>query len=161
VKLASAVADRIVADIAQRGWPEGEVLGSEPDLLERYGVSRAVFREAVRLLENQQVARMRRGRGGGLVVTAPTLESVIDPVAVYLFYANTRIEHVAEAKIALEGTVAELAPKRMTEHDLAALRDLAERERSGDTDDPASCTHCSRASPRTRPSTSSWRCSTG
>lgn len=134
-KLAASVADRIVAEISRRGWPEGEVLGSEPDLLERYGVSRAVFREAVRLLEHQQVARMRRGPGGGLVVTAPTLEAVIDPVAVYLFYANTRVDHVAEARIALEGTVAELATDRLTGGDVEALEDLADREREGGTGD--------------------------
>jgi DNA-binding FadR family transcriptional regulator len=135
VKLAATVADRIVADIAALGWPEGEVLGSEPELLDRYGVSRAVFREAVRLLEHQQVARMRRGPGGGLVVTAPTLESVIDPVVVYLFYEHTRVDHVAEARIALEEAVAEMAPARVTEDDIVALRDLAARERTGSTND--------------------------
>ena len=134
-KLAASVADNIVADIVRRGWPEGEVLGSEPELLERFGVSRAVFREAVRLLEHQQVARMRRGPGGGLVVTAPTLEAVIDPVAVYLFFANTRVDHVAEARIALEETVAELATARLTTPDVEALEDLAERERTGATAD--------------------------
>jgi DNA-binding FadR family transcriptional regulator len=130
VKLATTVADRIVADIAALGWPDGEVLGSEPELLERYGVSRAVFREAVRLLEHQQVARMRRGPGGGLVVAAPTPDSIIDPVVVYLFYEHTRVDHVAEARIALEEAVAELAPARVTEEDIAALRDLAARERA-------------------------------
>jgi DNA-binding FadR family transcriptional regulator len=130
-KLAALVADHIVADIIQAGWPEGSVLGSEVELVERYGVSRAVFREAVRLLEHQQVARMRRGPGGGLVVTAPTLEAVIDPVAVYLFYANASISNVAEARIVLEETVAELAPARMSEDDIAALRALADRERTG------------------------------
>lgn len=134
-KLAAAVADKVVVDIARRGWPEGEVLGSEGELLARYGVSRAVFREAVRLLEHQQVARMRRGPGGGLVVTAPTLESVIDPVAVYLFYASTQVDHVAEARIALEETVAELATARLTAADVDALEELAVRERDGTTSD--------------------------
>jgi len=134
-KLAVSVAQRIIADIAARGWPEGDVIGSEPELLERYGVSRAVFREAVRLVEHQQVARMRRGPGGGLVVTSPTLEAVIDPVAVYLFFANARVGHVAEARMALEDTVAELAPARLSEDDIQALRGLAERERRGDVAD--------------------------
>src|SRR6266545_1910401 len=90
-KLAATTATRIVQEVVSRGWPVGAVLGSEPELLERYGVSRAVFREAVRLVEHRQVARMRRGPRGGLVVTSPTLESVIDPGAVYLFYANARV----------------------------------------------------------------------
>jgi DNA-binding FadR family transcriptional regulator len=131
VKLAASVADRMVADMAELGWPEGTVLGSEPELLERYGVSRAVFREAVRLLEHKQMARMRRGPGGGLVITAPTLESVIDTVAVYFFYANARVDQVTEARIALEEIVAEKATSQLTEQDTVALRHLAQRERDG------------------------------
>src|SRR6202008_2145866 len=71
-KRAAKVADLIVEDVMASGWPVGEVLGSEAELLERYQVSRAVFREAVRLVEHQQVATMRRGPGGGLVVIEPT-----------------------------------------------------------------------------------------
>ena len=55
-KRAAKVADRIVEDVMALGWPVGQVLGSETELLERYQVSRAVFREAVRLVEHQQVA---------------------------------------------------------------------------------------------------------
>ena len=69
---ATVTAGRIVDDVVALGWPIGTVLGSESDLLERYGVSRAVFREAVRLVEHQQVASMRRGPGGGLVVSEPS-----------------------------------------------------------------------------------------
>jgi DNA-binding FadR family transcriptional regulator len=129
-KLAASIADRIIGDIARRGWPEGEVVGSEPELLERYGVSRAVFREAVRLVEHKQVARMRRGPGGGLVVTPPSLDSVADAVSVYLFYVGAEIDEVFEARLALEETAAELAPSRMDEADIEALRDLVARERA-------------------------------
>src|ERR1700721_2725611 len=59
--LAAAVARQILTDVVDRGWPVGEVLGSQTALIERYGVSRAVFREAVRLVENQQGATMGRG----------------------------------------------------------------------------------------------------
>src|ERR1700751_3349302 len=83
-KRAAKVADRIIEDVMAMGWPVGEVLGSETELLERYNVSRAVFREAVRLIEHQQVARTRRGPGGGLVVTEPTVDAGIDAVVLYL-----------------------------------------------------------------------------
>ena len=61
-KRAERVADRIVGDVMAMGWPAGEVLGCEADLLGRYRVSRAVFREAVRLIEHKQVARTGAGR---------------------------------------------------------------------------------------------------
>ncbi|HEY8547819.1 MAG TPA: FCD domain-containing protein [Acidimicrobiales bacterium] len=135
VTMASSVADAIVHDIVARGWPEGEVLGSEPELLERYGVSRAVFREAVRLVEHKEVASMRRGPGGGLVVTAPTVESVIDAVAVYLFYVDADVEEVFEARLVLEEVVTELAPGRLGEEDVLALRELLAREQRGEVRD--------------------------
>jgi DNA-binding FadR family transcriptional regulator len=128
------VADRIVHDIAALGWPEGAVFGSEPELLERYCVSRAVFREAVRLVEHQHVARMRRGPGGGLVVTAANVESVIDAAAVYLFSVDARLDEVLEARLVLEQTVADLAPVRRTDHDEVLLRSLGQRERDGITE---------------------------
>ena len=131
-KLAASVADRIVDDVLAQGWPVGEVLGSEAELLDRYGVSRAVFREAVRLVEHQQVARMRRGPGGGLVVCNPTVDSVIDAVVVYLYRLGARLDDVFETRLVLEEIVVDLAPERVEEADITALRSLIERERAGD-----------------------------
>lgn len=134
-KLASIVADQIIADIAADGWRVGTVVGLEPDLLERHGVSRAVFREAVRLLEHMHVARMRRGRGGGLVVMPATADSVIDAVSVYLFYVGATIDEVFEARLAFEETAAEQAADRIDEAGIEALRHMVERERSGEVSD--------------------------
>ncbi len=126
--LAASVARRILADVVDRGWPVGEVLGSQTELIERYGVSRAVFREAVRLVENQQVATMRRGPGGGLVVTEPTVDAIIDAAVLYLHRANTRLHEVFEARIVLEVIAAELATERLTTDDATGLRALEEVE---------------------------------
>ena len=76
-KLGEVLAERIEDEIIERGWPVGQVLGSEADLIEKYDVSRAVFREAMRIVDHHGVAEMRRGPGGGLVVAAPDLEAVI------------------------------------------------------------------------------------
>ena len=127
-KLAAGVARRILTDVVDRGWPVGEVLGSQAELIERYGVSRAVFREAVRLVENQQVATMRRGPGGGLVVTEPTVDAIIDAAVLYLHRANTRLTEVFEARIVLEVIAAELATDRLTDDDATELRTMEEAE---------------------------------
>lgn len=121
-KRAAQVADRIVGDVMAMGWPVGTLLGAEADLLERYRVSRAVFREAVRLVEHQQVARTRRGPGGGLVITEPTVHAVIDAVVLYLYRVEARLDELFEARIVLEDIVAELAPARLGERGLARLR---------------------------------------
>ena len=134
-KLAATTAWRIVDDVVARGWPVDEVLGSEAELLERYGVSRAVFREAVRLVEHQQVARMRRGPGGGLVVTEPTVEAIIDAAVVYLYRVDARLDEVFEARLVLEEIVSDLASERLDEQYLVRVRDLVEQEAAGNIAD--------------------------
>jgi DNA-binding FadR family transcriptional regulator len=129
--LAATVADKILRDVMEQGWPAGQVLASEPELIERYGVSRAVLREAVRLLEHQGVARMRRGAGGGLVVTEPTVDSIIDVAVLYLHRVGATADEVLETRLVLEEIVTELAPKRLRESDFARLRDLMAAESSG------------------------------
>jgi len=131
------VSRHIVTDVIERGWPVGEVLGSESELIERYGVSRAVFREAVRLVENQQVARMRRGPGGGLVVTEPTVDAIIDAAVLYLHRVGATLDEVFEARLVLEEIVTELATLRLDEAGVTKLRALVEDEASGEVKD-----HC-------------------
>ena len=134
-KLATGVADRIVSEIVERGWPVGSVLGSEPELLERYGVSRAVFREAVRLVEHQQVVTTRRGPGGGLVITAPTIDGVADATQLTLFRLGASLDEVAEARIVLERLAVELAAARLRRSDEEQLVLLVQGEQDGEVSD--------------------------
>jgi DNA-binding FadR family transcriptional regulator len=130
-KLAASVAARIVDDVAGRGWPVGEVIGSEAELLERYGVSRAVFREAVRLVEHQHIARMRRGPGGGLVVTEPDVAAVIDAAVIYLLRVGARLDELFEARLVIEEIVTEVAPERLDEPGITSIRAQVEDEAAG------------------------------
>jgi DNA-binding FadR family transcriptional regulator len=135
-KRAAKVADLIVEDVMALGWPVGEVLGSEADLLERYQVSRAVFREAVRLVEHEQVATTRRGPGGGLVITEPSMGAVTDAVVLYLHRVDARLDEIFEARIILEEIACQLASERTNENDLAQLRRFTTEEPISAEDDP-------------------------
>ena len=134
-KLATQVASRIVDDIVRRGWPVDEVIGSSTEFLERFDISRAVFREAVRLLEHQQVARTRRGPGGGLVVVEPSVDPIIDAAVLYLYRVDARLDEVFEARIVLEEIVTELAPDRMNDRGRRLLRDLVVDEKARSVSD--------------------------
>ncbi len=111
------------------------MLGSESDLLQRYGISRAVFREAVRIVELQHIARMRRGPGGGLVVTAPSVDAIVDAVAVYLFFVKADVDELFEARVAVESAAAEVAPDRLDEYGIDEIRTLVQRENTRDGGD--------------------------
>src|SRR3954467_9133069 len=101
-KLAAQVARRIEAEVVQRGWPVGGSLGSEPELRERHGVSRSVLREAVRLVEHHQVARMRRGPNGGLFVMAPDAGPAAHAVVIYLEHVGTSVVDLIEDRPLVE-----------------------------------------------------------
>jgi DNA-binding FadR family transcriptional regulator len=58
-----AVAGAIERDVMRRGWPVGSIYATQPELEERFGVSRTVLREATRILEEHKVVV----RGGDAV----------------------------------------------------------------------------------------------
>lgn len=134
-KLGEVLAERIENEIISSGWVVGTFLGNENDLMEKYGVSRSVFREAIRIVDYHGVAEMRRGPFGGLVVGTPDFESVARPLSLQLRFERITAEQVLEARRSLEITVARLAATRITadgRRQLEALLD-AERQRMVET----------------------------
>ena len=101
-------------DIAGSGWQVGSVFGTEAALLERYRVSRAVLREAVRLLEYHAVAphapRARRRAGGR---PNPQAQASIDTIALYLQYRKPSREDLRCVRDAIEiDNVAKVVKRR-------------------------------------------------
>jgi DNA-binding FadR family transcriptional regulator len=124
-KLAERVAASIEADVLRAGWSVGQVIGSEEQLAARYGAGRAVIREAIRLAEHRQVARMRRGRGGGLVVVEPDASAVTESLAIYLEYARAGVGDLLEARSVLEAFAAAAAAGSVDETRLLEVRAAA------------------------------------
>jgi DNA-binding FadR family transcriptional regulator len=114
-KTAERTAAAIAATIAKHGWPVGKVLGSEPALLAELDVSRAVLREAVRILEHHRIAGMRRGRGGGLVVARPDRRACIDALALLLPTERLSLRSLYAARRAVELRIVDLAAARITD----------------------------------------------
>src|SRR6516165_10554381 len=96
-RLGAVTAARIESDVMRAGWPVGMILGSEAQLLDRYGVSRPTLREVIRLLEHRQIVSMRRGPGGGLSVTAPDSSAVAGAAIAYLEFAHVNVQDLVES----------------------------------------------------------------
>jgi DNA-binding FadR family transcriptional regulator len=127
-KRAEQVAAQIEADIAALGWPVGKNLGSEASLIEKYGVSRAVLREAIRLIEHHLVGRMRPGPGGGLVVTEQNPEGVARAMSLYLAFAKVGRDQLLVVRGEIEGIAAELAATVATEQERVQLQEFMRSE---------------------------------
>lgn len=135
-KRAEQLAARMHDDIASAGWPTGSVFGAETELLARYGVSRAVLREAVRLLEFHTVARMRRGPGGGLIVTEPRAQAAVETIALYLDYRRPGREDLRLVRDAIEVSNIAAVGSRRGDAEVAAFMAAHQPGSPGLTSDP-------------------------
>jgi DNA-binding FadR family transcriptional regulator len=122
VKKAEIVADQMEQTIVGQRWEPGELFGSEVELIARYGVSRAVFREAVRLLEHHGLAEMRRGLHGGLFIRQPDPQPVAKAMAVYLDFEKVEPRQLEDARLAIEVFCVERVAEKISEEEVAEVR---------------------------------------
>lgn len=101
-KLSETIALRLVHDIESGQMEVGASFGSEADLQQRYAVSRAVMREALRLLELHNIIRVKTGAGGGIIVQQFDPDYTIELASLYLVYARLPLSDLWEAQSSLE-----------------------------------------------------------
>jgi GntR family transcriptional regulator, transcriptional repressor for pyruvate dehydrogenase complex len=111
-KVASRVARQMVRDIVERDMQPGDPLQPESGMLERFGVSRASLREALRILETQGIITIKPGPGGGPSLAA--VDSSDFGRMATLFFQVTRVTlgAVLEARLVIEPVMAGLAATR-------------------------------------------------
>lgn len=76
---------------------DGALIGSENELLARYGVSRPTLRQAAALVAQEQLVRIRRGVSGGYFAVRPTAGAAANMAAIYLRSRGTRVEEMMHA----------------------------------------------------------------
>ena len=108
---------------------EGDSLGREPELVERFGVSRPSLREALRILEAEGLITVLRGAGGGVVVHEPDERMMARTAALVLASRRVALEDVFAARTLVEplaaGALAALRARRAV---VAELRDLVQAQ---------------------------------
>jgi DNA-binding FadR family transcriptional regulator len=100
--LGAQIAGKIERDIRREGWREGHLIGSEAELTAQFEAGVAAVREASRILEARGLARVRRGPGGGLFVTAPERALVTDAARRHLEHVGVERAELFAVWLALE-----------------------------------------------------------
>jgi GntR family transcriptional repressor for pyruvate dehydrogenase complex len=104
---------------------EGDSLGHEPELVERFGVSRPSLREALRILEAEGLVTVVRGVRGGVIVHTPDERITARTAALLLQTRNVPLADVFEARSLLEPIAARaLATSRSRKTAVKELRGL-------------------------------------
>lgn len=119
------IADEIRGLIVTGQLSEGESLGHEPDLVERFGVSRPSLREALRILEAEGLITVVRGVRGGVIVHEPDGRLTARSAALLLQARNVSLADVFEARSLVEPiaarTLATMRGRRAAIKELRAL----------------------------------------
>ncbi len=111
--LASALRGRILSGEV----PDGGMLPTQQALTEEFGVSKAVVREASRILETEGLLTVQRGNVGGAMVHVPRAANVAYTLGLVLHSRGTRLEDVRSTIELVEPLCAGLCasrPDRMT-----------------------------------------------
>jgi len=136
-KASDVLAHQLRERILTGELPEGTVLPAERELVKQTRMSRATVREALRILEVQNLVRVRAGRAGGAFVQRPTTQSMANSVTMLIRGQKIKLADLMETREALEPICAELAARKRTDDDLAVLDRANENLADQNADLPA------------------------
>src|SRR6202020_1199423 len=77
---------------------EGTALPAERELVKQTQMSRATVREALRILEVQNLIRVRAGRAGGAFVQRPSTKSMANSVSMMIRGQRIRLADLMETR---------------------------------------------------------------
>lgn len=110
--------------------PDGAPLGPEDDLMASLSLSRPTLRQVARILEQEQLLVVRRGKGGGYYGRRPDIGAVTQAAALYLHLRQTKVRDILHVSHLVNVEAARLAATNGTADDLAALEQLRDRLRA-------------------------------
>lgn len=117
--LTERIEEQIFQYILQERLSIGAKLPNEYELADRFGVGRSTIREAVKLLVSKGVLQVKRGSGTYLVSTTP---AGVDPLGLQAIEDKMQLAlDLADVRIILEPSIAELAAINRTEQELELL----------------------------------------
>lgn len=121
--LADMVAEKIKQKITEGVYKTGDKLPTEPELMKTFGVGRSSIREAIKLLVNTGIVRVRQG--AGTFVAEP---SDNDDVSIKMGTADrTELDEVRKI---LDIAIVEKAVARRTEKDIERMQSSLETRKA-------------------------------
>lgn len=115
-QVAIAIRDAVLAGL----YAPGSLLPTEPELARRFGVSRPVIREAVRILATQGLLRSEHGRG--VVVLAPSVKPLFEGLTLAASRSHTPARELWETRRLLDLALVEPTIANCQEADISRMR---------------------------------------
>lgn len=142
--LAKQIATSIRQSIMSGALQVDDRLPTEEELAERFGVSRATIREALKRLAAQNLVRSQRGSSGGTFVNRPSFDearlSIFTTTTLLASIGEFELDEIADARVELETTCCRLAARNRRPSDIEAMRAELGVQRDPSLTDQAFCT---------------------
>ncbi len=126
------IIEHIRGEISSGKLRPGDRLPPETDLAQHFGVSRPTVREALKVLESQNVLRSSTGPTGGTYVKAidgaGVAEYLKDSISLLLDVDELTLEELWAAREVIDVPAAELAAVRRTEQDMFVIEKTVEMD---------------------------------
>src|SRR5918911_3829131 len=126
------IIQHIRGEISSKKLRPGDRLQPEADLARSLGVSRPTVREALKVLESQNVLRSSTGPTGGTFVKAidraGVAEYLRDSISLLLDVDELTLEELWAAREVIDVPAAELAAVRRTEQDMFVIKKTVEMD---------------------------------
>ena len=129
-RLSKTVADDLQQKIIRDRLSVGDQLPTEPELMEEYGVSRTVIREAAACLVSRGVVDVRPRRG--MTVRAPDGKGLAETLIAQLQMSKVSLPQLLQVRSVLETAIVELAATQRTDDDIDKLNDNLKRMQAAD-----------------------------
>ena len=117
---------QVKALIAEGRLKSGDRLPPERDLAEKFRVSRASVREALRALESMGLIEIRAGEG--TFIKEISVEALIAPLALVILTQREAVAEFFEARKILEPPIAALAARRASREEIQEMEHILEEQ---------------------------------
>lgn len=126
-KAPQVIINQIRNAILQGKIAPGEKLPSSSELMEKFDVSKATLREALRTLEYMGLIDIRKGAKGGLYASKVESKVSRDSLINFFHFQSVSVQNLSEVRKILEPYAAKVAAHKISAEDIEALSEMNQR----------------------------------
>jgi len=135
-KTSQVLAAELRRQILGMALPTGAPLPTERDLVTQTGLSRSSVREALRILEAENLVQTRPGRFGGTATNRPNDDSLGRSISLFVHGRGISLASLLQTREAIEPSLAALAAQNRSEAEMALLNEATHRVEDAFDDAP-------------------------
>ena len=114
----------------------GDRLGSEKELMDAFGVSKATLREALRVLEAMGVIEIRKGLMGGVFTAQVDMKTTLNSLQGFLKFESVSIYDITMVRYLIEPDIVGLVVSQLSDLHVRKLQEIMNESKKTDQANP-------------------------